>query len=75
MSIIQTENLTKVNRINQKDPGLSGAIKSMVWPRHRDLVAVDQISFTVAAGEMVGYINPAEVQLTYIQFCNFHYII
>jgi len=47
----------------------------MVWPRHRDLVAVDQISFTVAAGEMVDYINPAEVQLTYIQFCNFHYII
>ena len=26
-------------------------------PRHRDLVAVDQISFTVAAGEMVGYIG------------------
>jgi len=57
MSIIQTEDLTKIYRLNQKDPGVTGAIKALVRPRHRDLVAVDQISFTVAAGEMVGYIG------------------
>ncbi len=57
MSIIQVNDLCKVFRINQKDPGLSGAIKALVRPRHIDKSAVDEISFDIEPGEMVGYIG------------------
>ena len=57
MSIIQVDHLSKVFRLNQKDPGLAGAIKALVRPRHIDKPAVDGISFTVEPGEVVGYIG------------------
>jgi ABC-2 type transport system ATP-binding protein len=57
MPIISVERLSKVFRINQKDPGLAGAIKALVRPRHIDKVAVDAISFSVEPGEVVGYIG------------------
>ncbi len=55
--IIEVSDLTKVFRINLKDPGVSGALKALVRPRTTKKVAVNQISFSVAAGEMVGYIG------------------
>jgi ABC-2 type transport system ATP-binding protein len=55
--VIEVSNLTKIFRINQKDPGLSGAVKALVRPRHIDKVAVDGIGFSIAPGEMVGYIG------------------
>jgi ABC-2 type transport system ATP-binding protein len=54
---IQVENLCKVFRINQKELGLSGAVKALVRPRHIDKRAVDGISFSVEPGEVVGYIG------------------
>src|SRR5436305_5055639 len=57
MPIIEVDNLSKVFRVAEKDPGLAGAVKSLVWPRRRDKVAVDGISFRVEPGEMVGYIG------------------
>jgi ABC-2 type transport system ATP-binding protein len=57
MPVIAVDNLTKVFRINQKDPGLGGALKALVRPRHVDKQAVAGISFSVEAGEVVGYIG------------------
>jgi|GEM_PF-993324 len=57
LPIINVENLVKVFRINQKDPGGRGAIKALVQPRHIDKAAVDGISFRVEPGEGVGYIG------------------
>ncbi len=57
MSIIQVENLTKVFHVPQKEPGFGGAVKALFRPRYQDKVAVDRISFTVAPGEIVGYIG------------------
>lgn len=57
LPIINVENLVKVFRINQKDPGVRGAIKALVQPRHIDKTAVDGISFRVEPGEVVGYIG------------------
>ena len=54
---IQTENLSKTFRINQKDPGLGGAIKGLFRPNIVEKKAVDQISFSVEPGEVVGYIG------------------
>jgi ABC-2 type transport system ATP-binding protein len=55
--MIEVKDLTKVYRVNQKDPGVSGAVKALFRPRHQDKVAVDHISFLVAPGEVVGYIG------------------
>jgi ABC-2 type transport system ATP-binding protein len=57
MSVIETHNLSKTFRINQKDPGIRGAVKALVRPRHTDKVAVDRINFNIEQGEMVGYIG------------------
>ncbi len=57
MPIIQTDKLTKVFRVSQKDPGVRGAVKALFRPRFQDKVAVDQINFSVETGEMVGYIG------------------
>lgn len=57
MAIIEVENLKKVYRINQKNPGLGGAVKALFRPKHIDKVAVDGISFHVDPGEVVGYIG------------------
>ena len=57
MSSIEVKDLTKVYRINQKDPGVRGAVKALFRPRHQDKVAVDHINFRVTPGEVVGYIG------------------
>ncbi len=57
MAVIQAENLTKVFKIVQKEPGVKGAVKALFKPLFVDKTAVDGISFSVDAGEMVGYIG------------------
>jgi ABC-2 type transport system ATP-binding protein len=57
MQAIKVDNLSKVFRINQKDPGLAGALKGLFNPRHIDKAAVDGISFSISPGEIVGYIG------------------
>jgi ABC-2 type transport system ATP-binding protein len=57
MPVITVDNLSKVFRVSQKDAGLAGALKAVVRPRYVDKTAVAGISFTVDAGEVVGYIG------------------
>src|SRR5712692_8235805 len=57
MAVIEVDNLSKVFRVSQKEPGLGGALKAVVRPRYVDKVAVAGISFSVDAGEVVGYIG------------------
>ncbi|MGQ0600100.1 MAG: ABC transporter ATP-binding protein [Anaerolineales bacterium] len=57
MSVIEVEHLRKVFRVNRKQPGVLGAVKALFDPRFEDKVAVDDISFVVQPGEIVGYIG------------------
>lgn len=57
MTMIDVENISKVFRISQKDPGVRGAVKALFRPRFQEKVAVDGISFRVDEGEVVGYIG------------------
>ncbi len=57
MPSIQVDHLYKVYQINRKDPGLAGSVKALFLPKYEDKVAVDDISFSIDDGEMVGYIG------------------
>jgi ABC-2 type transport system ATP-binding protein len=57
MSIIQVEHLRKVFQIQRKEPGLKGAVRALFMPGYEDKVAVDDVSFDIEIGEMVGYIG------------------
>jgi ABC-2 type transport system ATP-binding protein len=57
MPIIQTENLSKIFKVGQKEPGLGGAFKALFQSNMKEVVAVKDVSFAVEPGEMVGYIG------------------
>jgi ABC-2 type transport system ATP-binding protein len=58
MSLICVENLVKTFSIAERTAGLWGAVKGLAYRRHRTVRALDGISFTIDAGELVGYIGP-----------------
>ncbi len=55
--MIRVENLTKEFKINKKYPGFKGAIKSFFSTEYVIKKAVDDISFEINDGEIVGYIG------------------
>ena len=58
MNTIEVENLTKYFRIYQKEPGVVGSLKSLFSRKHFDSKAVDDISFEIEEGELIGFIGP-----------------
>ena len=58
MPIIQTRNLRKVFRSVRRTPGAFGALKTVFSRAYEDRVAVDNVSMSLEAGELVGYIGP-----------------
>jgi ABC-2 type transport system ATP-binding protein len=55
---IALDGLRKVFRVPERARGLRGAVRSLVAPRTREVVAVDDVSFTIAPGERVAFIGP-----------------
>ncbi len=55
---IIVDRLVKNFEVNQKEPGLSGAIKSLFSPKKKTVRALRGISFTIQPGELVGFIGP-----------------
>ena len=58
MSLIEVKNLKKVYKVAQRTPGVVSAIKSLVRRKYRQIKAVDDISFDIEEGELVGFIGP-----------------
>ena len=56
--VIQIENLRKIYQVSVRQPGMRAALRSLVRREMRDIAAVDDISFAVAAGEVVGFLGP-----------------
>ncbi len=56
--MIQVEHLSKTYRVSRRDGGLLQAIKALGKRETHEVKALDDISFTIADGEIVGYIGP-----------------
>lgn len=55
---IIVDHLRKYYQVHQKEPGLIGSLKSFVKRRYHDVKAVDDLSFAIDAGEIVGFLGP-----------------
>lgn len=55
---IIVDRLVKNFEVSQKEPGLSGAIKSLLSPKKKTIHALKGVSFTIQPGELVGFIGP-----------------
>lgn len=56
--MITVEHITKTYRIARRDAGFLNACKSFFHREYDEIRALDNISFTIQDGEMVGYIGP-----------------
>ena len=57
MTIIQVKNLSKVYPVAIKQPGLKGTLNHFFRRQYRQIKAVDQVSFQIEPGEMVGFLG------------------
>jgi ABC-2 type transport system ATP-binding protein len=58
MRQIILENLVKTFRVSERAAGLWGAIRGVVHREYRTVRALDGVSFTLDAGDLIGYIGP-----------------
>ncbi len=56
--MIEVRDLRKEFRVHRRPPGLGASLRSLVRRRYETVRAVDGISFSVGAGERVGFLGP-----------------
>lgn len=58
MSFIKVKQISKTFRIVKKKSGLRASIRSFFKREYMDVAAIQDVSFTIEKGEIVGYIGP-----------------
>ena len=58
MPVIEVNHLVKQFKTVKKEKGLKGSIKGLFKPEKKTVTAVNDISFSIEKGEIVGYIGP-----------------
>ena len=58
MSAIEVRNLTKTFRTYKKTPGFFGAVKGLFHRQNEQTLAVNDVSFKIEPGELVGFLGP-----------------
>ena len=56
--IIKVTNLQKTYRVHEREAGAGASIKSLFKRKYKDVRAVEGVSFTLNAGEVVGFLGP-----------------
>ncbi|MFN2549776.1 MAG: ATP-binding cassette domain-containing protein [Myxococcales bacterium] len=56
--MIEVSHLKKWYRVHRRQPGLAAALRSLVRRPYEDVKAVEDVSFSIAAGERVGFLGP-----------------
>ncbi|MFH1896133.1 MAG: ABC transporter ATP-binding protein, partial [bacterium] len=56
--VIQVSKLKKYYKIHKKEPGLKGSVESLFKRKYETVKAVNDVSFTIRQGELVGFIGP-----------------
>jgi len=57
-SVIRVDNLRKTFRVARRQPGAWGAVRHLLAPGYQEVHAVEGVTFSMEAGEMVGYLGP-----------------
>lgn len=58
MAVVQVSRLKKFYQVHKKEPGLVGSVKSLFKRKYETVKAVNNISFFIEEGELVGFIGP-----------------
>ena len=58
MSFIEVKDISKDFKVNKRSAGIPGMIANMFVPKFEIKKAVNDLSFTIEKGEMVGFIGP-----------------
>lgn len=58
MKAIEVKNLQKYYQVYKKEPGLAGSFKALFNRQYETVKAVDDISFSIEEGELIGFIGP-----------------
>ncbi|PSF37067.1 ABC transporter [Aphanothece hegewaldii CCALA 016] len=58
MSMIIVDNLSKIYPVAVKEPGIKGTITHFFKRTYREIKAVQNVSFTIEPGEIVGFLGP-----------------
>lgn len=58
MKAITLNHLTKHYEIHQKEPGFIGSVKAVFVRKYETVKAVNDVSFSIEEGEVVGFIGP-----------------
>lgn len=56
--MIEVKNLSKTFKVYKRNQGFSEALKSLFSRKYETVQALNNVSFNIAEGEMVGYIGP-----------------
>jgi len=56
--VIEVSHLKKYYQVHEKEPGLMGSVKSLFHRRYKLVKAVDDVSFGIDTGELIGFIGP-----------------